>query len=74
MAKYKIEIDREACIGDQACVNDAPETFEIDDENIAKVKNAAGDTPDTILTAAQNCPTDAIKLIDESGKQVWPEA
>ena len=74
MAKYKIEIDREACIGDQACVNDAPETFEIDDENIAKVKNDQGNPAEDILSAAQNCPTDAIKLFDESGKQVWPEA
>jgi len=74
MAKYRIEIDREACIGDQACTNDAPETFEMDGDNIAVVKNPAGDSPEDILRAAQNCPTDAISVYDETGKKIWPEA
>ena len=74
MAKYKIEVDAELCIGDQACCADAPETFEMNDDDIAIVKNAAGNEPDEILNAAQNCPTDAIILHDaETGEKVWPE-
>jgi ferredoxin len=74
MAKYKIEIDREACIGDQLCCNEAADTFEMDDEDIAVVKDPEGNTPDEILAAAQGCPTDAITLHDaESGEKVWPE-
>lgn len=72
--KFKIIIDREACVGDGLCCDEAPETFEMDDENIAIVKNAEGDEADDIVSAAQNCPTDAIQLIDaDTGKQVWPE-
>ncbi len=74
MAKYKIEIDRDLCIGDGACVGEAPNTFEMDADNIAKVTNPDGHTPDEILQAAQVCPVDAIKLIDAAtGEKVWPK-
>ena len=70
---YRIEIDRELCIGDQACCSEAPNTFEMDGENIAIVTAAQGDSDAEILAAAKVCPVDAIKLFDASGKQIWPE-
>jgi len=74
MAKYKIEIDREECIGDGLCVDEAENTFEMDDDDIAVVINPGGDDPATILEAATSCPTDAIILHDaETGAKVWPE-
>jgi ferredoxin len=74
MAKYKIEIDRNLCVGDGACVNEAPGTFEMDEESIAIVTNADGNTPEEILAAAQSCPVDAIILTDAaSGEKVWPQ-
>lgn len=74
MAKYKIEVDRDLCVGDGACVNEAPEVFEMDDESIAVVTNPEGNTPEEILAAAQACPVDAITLHDaETGEKVWPE-
>ena len=74
MAKYKIEVDREECIGDNLCVEEAEGTFEMDDEDIAIVINPEGDDPDTILEAAKSCPVDAIILHDaETGEKVWPE-
>jgi len=74
MAKYRIEIDRDACIGDGLCADEAPGTFEMDDDDIAVVISPDGDDPDTILEAAQACPSDAIILYDaETGAKVWPE-
>jgi ferredoxin len=74
VAKYRIEIDREACVGDGLCVDEAPETFEMDDEDIAVVINPEGDDPEDILGAAEACPSDAIILYDaETGAKVWPE-
>lgn len=74
MAKYKIAIDRDACIGDNACCDVAPATFELDDESIAIVKDPAGDDDEAILEAAQSCPTEAIILHDtENDEKVWPE-
>jgi ferredoxin len=72
--KLKVEVDRDACIGDGACCNDAPETFEMDDEDKAVVKRDSTDSRDTILEAAQNCPTDAISVEDkETGEKLYPE-
>lgn len=74
MAKYKIEVDRDTCIGDQLCVSEAPNTFDMDDEDIAVITNPEGDDDETILNAAKGCPVDAIILYDtETGEKVWPE-
>ena len=74
MSTYKIEVDRDLCIGDQMCCNEAPNCFEMDDEDKAIVVNPDGDSDEEILTAAQSCPTDAISLHDAgSGDKVWPE-
>ncbi|MEW6251921.1 MAG: ferredoxin [Planctomycetota bacterium] len=74
MGKYNIKIDRELCIGDGACVGEAPNTFEMDGDNIAVVKDPAGHTDEEILQAAQVCPVDAIILTDaQTGEKVWPK-
>jgi ferredoxin len=72
--KLEITVDRNTCIGDGMCCNDAPETFEMDDEQIAIVKKPPGDAPDSIVEAARNCPVEAIKIVDTgTGKQLYPE-
>ncbi len=72
--KYSIEIDRDTCIGDQLCTNEAPNTFEMDGDGIAVVKDAAGDEPEIILSAAKCCPVDCIHVTEcGTGAKVWPE-
>ena len=84
----KIVVDRNLCIGAATCVVAASEVFELDAENKAVMKlkggaknsgpaekkdlesDATGD--DMLMTAAQSCPTRAIFLYDEEGKQVYP--
>lgn len=84
----KIVVDRNLCIGAASCVLSADTVFELDAENKAVIKfkgggknsgpaektaledNAVAD--DTLLTAAQSCPTRAIFLYDEEDKQVYP--
>ncbi len=74
MGKCNIKIDRELCIGDGACCGEAPNTFELDGDNIAVVKDANGHSDEEILQAAQVCPVDAIILTDaKSGEKVWPK-
>lgn len=68
-----ITIDREACIGCGTCASDAPETFEMDDDDIAIVKAVIGDDRETVLDAAENCATDAIKVVNaETGEVLCP--
>lgn len=68
----KIVVDRDLCIGAASCVVIAPETFQMDDENKAYVVNLEGNDAETIVMAAESCPTKAIFLYDEDGNQVYP--
>jgi ferredoxin len=68
----KIEIDRALCIGAATCLAVSPDTFELDNEAKAVLKNTHGNTDEEILDSAKTCPTKAIKLFDESGKQMYP--
>lgn len=68
----KIVVDRNLCIGAASCVVMASNTFELDAENKAVVKDPHGNTNEEIWQAAESCPTKAILLYDESGKQVYP--
>ncbi len=86
--KIRIRVDEDLCIGAASCVTVAPETFVLNDENKAIVLDKTGEDPvptyerwvevtddeyQTILLAAQSCPTLAIFLYDESGTQLFPE-
>lgn len=71
---HKLVVDRKTCIGAATCVVIAPDAFEMDNENIAVVKAAALNVDDdTLLMAAQSCPTGAIILFDEAGNQIFPQ-
>jgi ferredoxin len=70
----KITIIRELCIGAGTCLIHAPNTFDLDNENIAILKNIEGESVPAIIAAAKSCPTLAIIVHDEdTGKQIWPE-
>ena len=73
MAKYKVTVDRNLCIGAGSCVAVAPLTFALDNEAKAIVLDTAKDEDDnTVMEAAKSCPVAAIILTDETGKQVFP--
>jgi len=68
----KIVIDRDLCIGAASCVAIAPNVFALDEENKAIVINEKGADDETILLAAESCPTKAIIIFDDQGRQVYP--
>lgn len=70
---YTVEVIREACISAGSCVVLASNTFDLDEENLVRIKQQNGDSDEDILMAAQSCPVNAIIVRDESGKQIWPE-
>lgn len=73
IGKYRVEVIRDKCISAGSCVHIAPEVFELDEEDLARVISQDGNDDDTKLLAAQSCPTMAIRVIDtESNTQVWP--
>lgn len=69
---YRIVVDRNKCQGIGACVGAAPDVFEIDSEGKSVPVNPSGADDDTILSAAEACPLEAITLYDEDGEQVYP--
>lgn len=69
----KVEVDRDLCIGAAPCVTVAPGVFQLDDENKAYIVDQNGADAETILLAAQSCPTQAIIVYDEDGNQIYPE-
>lgn len=71
--KYKVEVIRSKCIGAASCVAIAAKTFALDKEKKAVVISQGGDSDDNMLLAAQSCPTAAIVVKDENGKQIWPK-
>ena len=58
----EIRIDREKCMGSGNCSFWAPATFDLDDDGVAIVVDAAGDGDDKAVLAAQGCPTQAISV------------
>ena len=61
---YKIVIDRSLCSGYGACIDVAPNLFELDDTGTAVVRTV--ETADqTVLDAAAACPMAAISIIEQ---------
>jgi len=69
----RIKINRSLCIGAGTCASLAPNTFELDDELKAVLKQGkTRDKDEDILAAAKSCPVMAIVLEDENGRQICP--
>jgi ferredoxin len=64
----RIEVDRALCIGSGDCVETAPEVFELDAEDKARVIDPDGAPTDVVIEAAGNCPVTAVFVYDESGE------
>ena len=86
--KYRIVVDPDLCIGAASCVTVDPVHFALNEENKAVVLDPSirddarpyertleltEEQKDTVILAAQSCPTLAIFLYDEAGKQIFPE-
>lgn len=63
---YDVTVRQDDCISAGRCVAAAPDLFEFDDDDIARVI-PAGPRPDdaTLLRIAQDCPNLAIDLTDD---------
>jgi ferredoxin len=72
--KLKITLDCDECIGDGACVDAAPATFAMDDDDKVVLLDGSTDDRATILEAAESCPTDVIMIEDkDTGEKLWPK-
>lgn len=72
MINMKIKVDQELCVSVASCVAIAGKTFALDENGLAIVKDGEHDDDATIIAAAESCPTKAIHLFDNDGKQIYP--
>jgi ferredoxin len=71
-SKYIIEYDINKCIGAASCAVIAPQTFFMNDENKAVIRDDVDDwdEDELIEAAAQSCPVFAIKIINKETNEV----
>ncbi|CAN5130304.1 ferredoxin [soil metagenome] len=66
-----VRIDRQLCVGFGDCIEEAPESFVLDEEGIAVFTDGAGKIERTrLLKACQSCPVDALSVVDADGTPV----
>jgi ferredoxin len=65
--RISIHVDRGLCIGSGDCVDSAPDVFELDSEDKARVIDPDGDPLDVVLDGGRNCPVTAIFVRGEDG-------
>jgi ferredoxin len=68
----EIRILRTKCISAATCVVYAPNTFDLDEDSLAIIKNGEWDKVEKIIAAAESCPAIAIEIY-QKGKQVYPK-
>lgn len=68
----EIRIFRIKCISAATCVVYAPDTFDLDKDNIAIIKQDKWDRLEKIVAAAISCPVAAIEVY-EKGKKLYPK-
>ena len=68
----RAEVQRELCTGDGLCVNAAPEVFRIGDEGFCEVIEIGEGDEEGLRKAAEECPAQAIVLLDDRGNQLYP--
>lgn len=63
--EWHIAIDRDRCIGSGTCAFAVPDVFDVDASGRAVLigEITAGD--ERVRSAIENCPTDALRLIEE---------
>lgn len=71
-SKVRIKVINELCISAATCIIHAPDTFDLDEDGIAFVKEGTWDDANTIIDAAASCPTTAIIIEDLNGNQLYP--
>ena len=67
-----VRIDRTLCVGFGDCVTEAPDAFELDDEDIAVFRSPEILDRERLLAACRACPVDAITVTDSGGTRIAP--
>jgi ferredoxin len=64
MPAWQVQIDRQACMGSGNCSYWAPGVFDLDQDGVATVVGDVDEHIDKVRSAAENCPTSAITILE----------
>jgi ferredoxin len=71
--RWRITVDREACIGSAVCAGTLPNRFKIVGDKSVPTEPEI-DPDDDVLAAAESCPMEAILVVDTAtGAVLAPE-
>lgn len=71
----RAEVDHDLCIGYAECVRIAPEAFLLNEDNQSEPIPDAPEVSDvTLLEAARECPSNAIRILSSEGEIVYSSA
>jgi ferredoxin len=71
VTRWKVSVDKGACIGSALCVGVAPDRFVLDERQRSGPVEAEIDQDEVVRDAAASCPSEAISLVDAgTGKPV----
>ena len=71
MTRWKISVDKNACLGSAVCVAIAPDRFALDERQRSGPVEAEIDPDEEVRDAAASCPSEAISLVDaDTGQPV----
>ncbi|MBU2561722.1 MAG: ferredoxin [Nanoarchaeota archaeon] len=65
MAKFRIEHDRDTCIGCGACANICPDNWAMEPDGKSKPKKTDIDSLGCNQSAADSCPVQCIRVIKQ---------
>ena len=69
MSRWKISVDKNACICSAMCIAIAPGRFVLDKQHRSGPVEAEIDPDELVRDAAASCPSEAISLVDAGTRQ-----
>lgn len=68
---YTVVIDKQVCQSSGKCVDEQPDAFGFDEDDLGEVLPAASTlSRERLLAIAARCPAIAIEVFDEAGRQL----
>jgi ferredoxin len=63
-------VDRERCFGFGRCAEEVPEVFSLGEDGLSVPGEARGVATSRLVDAALGCPRQAIRVVDDEGRDV----
>jgi ferredoxin len=67
-----IRVDRSICVGFGHCIDEAPDAFILDEENLVTFAQPERVDTGRLQEACEACPVGALSVLSRSGEQLVP--